>query len=93
MGRMRGVLSRIRELKRKITYAENKRGEFLHYAENLKEHHKRGNISYSDFLENFYKKIGGKNINEWIDHLDFYILECKREINRERINLFLFWLF
>ena len=25
MGRMKGVLSRIRELKRKITYAENKR--------------------------------------------------------------------
>lgn len=90
---MNGGMSRIRELKRKIAYAESKRKEFLHYAENLRKHYKLGYIPYPEFLDTFYKKIGGKNINEWIDHFDFYILECKREISRERIHLFLFWLF
>lgn len=79
-------------MRKKITYADGKRKEFLHYVENLKRQHQHGRISYPDFLETFYKKHDGKNVNEWIEHLEYYIMECKREINRERIGMFLFWL-
>jgi len=85
-------INRINELKKEISYAESKRKEFLRYVEEMKEQYKKGIISYSDFLEYFYKKHGGKNVNEWIEHLEYSILESKRKINRERIHIFLFWL-
>jgi len=92
MALMKMRIGRIRELRKKIAYADGKRKEFLHYVEALKKQHQHGIISYSDFLGSFYKKHNGKNINEWIEHLEHYIMECKMEINREKIHMFLFWL-
>ncbi len=78
---------RISELKRKLSHAESKKVEFSDYMYDLLDKHNRGEIDNYSFLEFFYKKMDGKNINEWIEHLNNYARDCKREINRERIKM------
>ena len=85
-------MSKIKELQKRIVYAENKRKEFLRYIEALKRQNHDGGLSHFEFLEHFYKKHNGKNIREWIEHLEHNIIEYRREINRARIHTFLFWL-
>ncbi|MEK6760935.1 MAG: hypothetical protein AABX93_03360 [Nanoarchaeota archaeon] len=85
-------MNKIKELQIKIAYAEKKKKEFLHYVEALKRQNHDGGLSHFEFLEHFYKKHNGKNIREWIEHLEHNIMEYKREINRARIHTFFFGL-
>jgi hypothetical protein len=78
---------RIKELKRKMLHAQSKKKEFSDYLYDLVSRHKNGEIDNYSFLEFFYKKMDGKNVHEWMDHLDDYVKDCKREINRERIRV------
>src|SRR3989344_2508749 len=88
MGGTRIARGRVAELKKKISHAEEKKKEFSDYLKNLKQKYRNGEISYSTFLETFYKKRNGLNIQEWISHFDDYIKECKKEISKERRVLF-----
>ena len=84
MGGTRIARTRIAELKKKIRDAEEKKKEFSDYLKNLKAKYHRGEISYSTFLETFYQKRNGLNLQEWVQHFDDYIKECKKEIAKER---------
>ena len=87
MGGIRLAKARIAELKRRIAHAEQKKNEFSDYLHNLKRKYHHGEISYSSFLEHFYLKRSGLNLNEWLAHFDDYIKDCKKEIRKERIKL------
>src|SRR3990167_4650148 len=84
MGGTRTAGSRIAQLKEKIVHAQEKKKEFSDYLKNLKQKYHRGEISYSTFLETFYQKRNGLNLQEWVQHFDDYIKECKKEIAKER---------
>src|SRR3989344_2539247 len=88
MGGTRIARGRVAELKKKISHAEEKKKEFSDYLKNLKQKYRNGEISYSTFLETFYQKRNGLNIQEWVSHFDDYIKECRKEISKERRVLF-----
>src|SRR3989344_4465567 len=87
MGGTRIARTRVAELKKKISHAEEKKKEFSDYLKNLKQKYRNGEISYSTFLEHFYLKRSGLNLNEWLGHFDEHIKECNKQIRKERIKL------
>src|SRR3989344_2396490 len=87
MGGIRLARTRIAELRKKIAHAYDKKKEFSDYLHDLKQKYHSGEISYSQFLETFYKKRNGLNLSEWIEHFDDYVKDCRKEIKKQRINL------
>ncbi|MBI2042994.1 hypothetical protein HYT25_01245 [Candidatus Pacearchaeota archaeon] len=76
--------TRIAELKKKISHAQQKKNEFSNFLNELKSRYNKGEISHSFFLETFYQKRNGMNVREWIEHFEDYIQQCRKQINRER---------
>src|SRR3989344_7752985 len=88
MGGTRLARTRIAELKKKIVHAQEKKKEFSEFLRNLKASYHRGEISYANFLETFYQKRNGLSIQEWIEHFDDFVKQCKREILKEKFVIY-----
>ncbi|MCX6746691.1 MAG: hypothetical protein NTU63_00985 [Candidatus Pacearchaeota archaeon] len=83
MGRTRIAKAAIVELKEKVRKEERLRKGYSDYLKTLKENYSQGKISYATYVETLYKKRDGRNIPEWIDYLDKYDRDYKKEIGKQ----------
>ncbi len=84
MGRTHSAKAVARELKHRINLANQKRNELVNYLIKLKKSYSQEKISYSRYIEIFYKSTDGKTITEWIDYYDWYIKDCEKRLRQER---------
>src|SRR3989344_7934567 len=73
----------VAKLKNKIKTCENNKKKILNYVENIKNKCINKEITYYeyDFLIN--QKLDGKTIQEWLNHYDFFIEKCEKQLERE----------
>ncbi|MDO8528845.1 MAG: hypothetical protein Q7S06_03060, partial [Nanoarchaeota archaeon] len=84
MGRTGRERTRIDALRNNINSVEKSKKEYSNYLQRLKDYHSLGRISYSRYVEILHEKRNGRNINEWIEHLDKHQKECKKEISNQK---------
>ena len=83
MRRTRLAGSTIKDIKERIKNTEKKRETYSNYLKKLQSGYSNGKISYSKYVETIYQKRHGRNIQEWIDCLDKYDRDYRRELKRE----------
>ena len=84
MRRGGAVGSTIKELKEKLKGVEKSKNEYSSYLKKLQNNYYKGKISYARYVEILYQKREGRNINEWINHLDKYETDYNKEIRKQK---------
>ncbi len=84
MGRTGRERTRIDALRSNISSVEKSKKEYSNYIQRLKQGYSAGKISYSRYVEILHEKRNGRNINEWIEHLDKHEKECRKEIQNQK---------
>ena len=72
----------IAELNRKIQICESYKKKLLAYVEEIKNKCLNREITYSEYESFLGEKRDGKTIQEWLEHYEHYIKNCKERIKQ-----------
>ena len=84
MGRTLTEASIVVRLVDGIQKCESQKKELLDYVQYIKEKCLNNEITYEQYEALLAKKRDGKTIQEWIEHHDSYIEECKKRVKRKK---------
>ena len=79
MGRTRLAKASIKELRKNIEFAKERKKYFEEYLHKLWNSFQKGLISRDFYVETAHKHFQGKTLKQWIDYYETYILECKNK--------------
>ena len=74
----------LKELKKQIKFAKEKKKYFENYLDELRENFQAGKISRNFYIETLHKHYDGRTLKEWIYFYEHYIDECRILIAKRR---------
>ncbi len=84
MGRTRLAKASIKELRKNIEFAKERKKYFEEYLHELWNSFQKGLISRDFYVETAHKHFQGKTLKQWIDYYDYYINECEKLIKKHQ---------